>query len=113
MLSVVERAIEAHIVEESPDGAQVRFAHALIREALYEGILPTRRRAMHRRAGEAFAASANPEPDAVAYHFRQAGDARAVVWTIQAGERAQRAYAWITAANDMRRRSPLWDRRHG
>jgi tetratricopeptide (TPR) repeat protein len=33
----------------------------------------------------------------VAYHFQQAGDARAVDWLIQAGERATRTYAWRTA----------------
>lgn len=98
VLSVVERAHETHIVDESPDGAHTRFAHALIREALYEGILQTRRRAIHRRIGEALATAANPEPDEIAYHFRQAGDARASEWMVAAGERAQRAYAWITAA---------------
>ena len=93
----VERAVEARLLAETPDGG-VRFAHALIREALYEGVLGVRRRALHRRAGEALAASSHPDPDAVAYHFRQAGDPRAVEWLIRSGERAQRAYAWLTAA---------------
>src|SRR6185437_7886033 len=33
-----------------------------------------------------------------AYHYQQAGDARAVEWLIRAGERARRAYVWSTAA---------------
>ena len=37
------------------------------------------------------------DPDAVAYHFAQAGDARATEWLVRAGERAQRAFAWRTA----------------
>ena len=54
---------------------------------------PLRRRALHRRVGEALAAErASPDPDAVAYHFQQAGDPRAVAWLIAAGERAQAAY---------------------
>ncbi len=36
-------------------------------------------------------------PDAVAYHFQQSGDDRALEWLVKAGERAQRAYAWVTA----------------
>jgi DNA-binding CsgD family transcriptional regulator len=37
------------------------------------------------------------DPDAVAYHFRQAGDARSIDWLIKAGERAQRTFASVTA----------------
>ena len=97
LLGAAERAVGAHLVVETADGG-VRFAHALIREALYEGTAALRRRRLHRRAGEALAALPSPDPDAVAYHYRQAGDARAAEWLVRAGERAQRAYAWLTAA---------------
>jgi len=97
LLDVVEQGIEARLLIESPDGEQVRFAHALIRESLYEGILATRRRRLHRRVGEALASTRDPDPDAVAYHFERAGDERAVTWLIAAGERAQWAFAWPTA----------------
>ena len=60
--------------------------------------LPFRRHMMHRRVGEALAASSSADPDAVAYHFRQAGDDRAAKWIVKAGERAEQAYAWLTAA---------------
>ena len=33
-----------------------------------------------------------------AYHFQVASDPRAGEWLLAAGERAQRAYAWLTAA---------------
>ena len=103
LLAVVARATEARLAEEMPDGARVRFVHALVRQALYEGIVPSRRRAWHRAVGEALAAqptpaSGSPDPDVVSHHFRQAGDPRAVEWLVQAGERAQRAYAWLMAA---------------
>ncbi|HET8629857.1 MAG TPA: AAA family ATPase [Thermomicrobiales bacterium] len=98
LLEAVERAVEAHLLAATPDGAGVRFAHALAREALYAGLLPPRRRALHRRIAEALLALPAPDPDAVAYHFRQAGDARAYAWLVRAGERAQAAYAWLTAA---------------
>lgn len=99
LLPLVEQAVEARIVDATADGLAVRFTHALIREALYDGILPPRRRVWHRRIGEALLAqSASPDPDAVAYHLNQAGDRRAVDWLTRAGERAQRAFAWPTAA---------------
>jgi predicted ATPase len=99
LLALLERAVEMRLLEAAGDGAGVRFAHALIREALYDGLLPPRRRAWHRRVGECLAETPVPEPDAVAYHFRQAGDRRAAAWLVKAGERAQRAYAWLTAAD--------------
>ena len=67
LLDVVERAVEAHLLEAERDGTRVRFVHALTREALYEGVLPPRRRS-GTAGGEALLASADPDPDAVAYH---------------------------------------------
>jgi DNA-binding CsgD family transcriptional regulator len=97
LLSIVEQAIEAHLFEAARDGTRVRFVHALTREALYDSILPPRRREWHRQVGELLAADADANPDGVAYHFQEAGDERASEWLIRAGERAQRAYAWATA----------------
>ncbi|HUG14147.1 MAG TPA: hypothetical protein VMM78_03940, partial [Thermomicrobiales bacterium] len=94
----LERATEAHIVEELPRGDGFRFTHALIRETLYEGLGLLRRRSLHRAVGEALAASSRPDPDAVAHHLGQASDDRAFDWLIQAGDRAQRSYAWLIAA---------------
>ena len=97
LLDCVEQAEAARLLKEMPDGRRVQFAHALVREALYEGIPATRRRRLHRVAAEALAALPGCDPDTVADHFQRAGDARAVEWLIAAGERAQRAYAWTTA----------------
>ncbi len=99
LFAVIEQGAAARLIEETSDGMQARFVHALIRETLYEGILPSRRRHMHRQVGEALVVALNPDPDAIAYHFRQAGDMRAAEWLIKAGERAQQAYAWLTAAD--------------
>lgn len=98
LLDPIERSLEAGLLLVADDGAGVRFAHALLREALYEGALPLRRRAWHRRTAEFLADAPTPDPDTVAHHFRQAGDPRAVEWLVRAGERARRAYAWLTAA---------------
>jgi len=88
----VEEGLEAHLLTEGAGGA-VRFSHALVREALYEGIVLVRRRVWHRTVGEALAASHSPGPDMVAYHFEQAGDPRAVDWMLRAATRAARTFA--------------------
>ena len=110
LLPLVERAIKARVLDASPDGLSVRFSHALIREALYEGLVPPRRRAWHRQLGETLAAQPAPDPDAVAYHFSQAPDPRASIWLIRAGERAQRAFAWRTATLRFQAALALLDR---
>ena len=107
LLDVAERASEARLVEETRDGQRVRFAHALIREALYEGLAPSRRRGWHRRVGEALLAAAQPDPDAVADHFQRAGDGRAAEWLVRAGDRAQRAWAFETAVERYERAEAL------
>jgi DNA-binding CsgD family transcriptional regulator/tetratricopeptide (TPR) repeat protein len=98
LLAVIEQAVEAHLLDAEFVGARVRFVHALTREALYEAVLAPRRRVWHRQVGDALLETVSPDPDAVAYHFQQAGDPRAWEWLVRAGERAQRAYAWLTAS---------------
>ena len=113
LLTIVERAVDAHLLEADPDGRRVRFVHALTREALYESVLPPRRRVWHRRVGEAVAADTRPDPDAVAYHFQAADDPRAWEWLLAAGDRAQRTYAWITAAERLRAAASLLEHAAG
>jgi predicted ATPase len=97
LIEIVETALEWHVVVAAADGTRIRFVHALTREALYESIHPPRRRLLHRKVAETLIAMQNADPDAVAYHLHQAGDPRTADWMIRAGERAQRAYAWLTA----------------
>jgi DNA-binding CsgD family transcriptional regulator len=99
LLDLAERAVAAGLMEAASTEDAVRFRHALIREALYESITPLRRRRLHRQVGEALISNPHVDPDAVAFHFQQAGDDRAAEWLVKAGERAQRAYAWLTAAD--------------
>jgi DNA-binding CsgD family transcriptional regulator len=102
LLAIVERAVEAQLLETDRDGTRVRFVHALTREALYEGILAPRRRSWHRRVAESLMARLRADPDTVAFHLQEAGDPRAWVWLVQAGDRAQRVYAWRTAIERLR-----------
>ncbi|MFN8523363.1 MAG: BREX system ATP-binding domain-containing protein [Chloroflexota bacterium] len=101
LLALVDRAVTAHLLVVAPDGERVRFSHALVRQALYEGILPsllpTRRRGWHARVAESLERLRPTDFDTIAYHFEQAHDSRATEWLIRAGERAQRSQAWGTA----------------
>lgn len=98
LLRVAEQGLEACLLIEAAGDNAVRFAHALVREALYEEIPKLRRRRLHLHIGEMLAALGSPDPDAVAFHLLQAGDAQAPAWLVRAGERAQAAAAWLTAA---------------
>jgi len=97
LVEILEQAIEAHLVEELPGQTRLRFTHALVRETLYADLVSLRRRSWHRRCGDILSRRPRPDPDAVARHYRLADDSRATEWLIQAGERAQLAYAWSTA----------------
>ena len=93
LLPTLEGALEARLLAETDDG--IRFAHALVREALYEGVLGPRRRALHRRVAEALLGRAPPGPDAdaVAHHLQRAADPRATAWLVRAGDAAQARHA--------------------
>ncbi|HET9660146.1 MAG TPA: AAA family ATPase [Thermomicrobiales bacterium] len=98
LIELVERAIETNIMGATADGTAARFTHALIRDSLYEGVLPPKRRAWHLQIAEALLRlEAAVDPDEVAFHLYQAGDRRAADWLTRAGERAQLAFAWRTA----------------
>lgn len=97
LLDLVERVVAARVIAELSDGSGVTFSHALIREALSEGIPASRRRGWHRAIADAIIATRKPDPDIVAYHLGAAGDARTVEWLVRAGERADAADAHRTA----------------
>lgn len=95
----VDAARQAQIIGETPDRAALQFSHALVREALYDGVPLLRRRAWHRRLGELLAQQPDPDPDSVAHHLLQAGDADAARWLIRAAQRAERCdAAWDAIA---------------
>ncbi|CAN5386980.1 hypothetical protein BH23CHL1_BH23CHL1_08120 [soil metagenome] len=105
--ATIQQALATHILEETPDHQSLRFTHALIREVLYAGVIPTRRRVWHRLTAETLMASPDPDPDAVAFHLEQASDSRHVDWLIRAGERADRRQAQLMAAEHFDRAQAL------
>jgi class 3 adenylate cyclase len=95
----LEQAIAARVVEESPGSiGHYSFAHALIREAIYEQLSHTRRAQLHRLIGEAMEAVVADAPDdrasTLAHHFSAAGDtAKAYEYHSRAATAAERVYA--------------------
>jgi hypothetical protein len=109
LLAALEEALAAQLIEQASTQhghALYRFAHAVIQQSLYEGLSLPRRQRLHRRAAEAieavYARNLDPHLPALALHTRQAGDAanpaRAVEYSVRAGEAAQRVFAFEDAA---------------
>ena len=79
----------------------VRFRHALIRDAAYEGLPFRQRRALHARVGEALEAEDGPErhPELISRHFFNAQRYReAWRYSRLAGEHARALFANVEAA---------------
>ena len=109
LLLAAEAALEAQLLEPATarhGHAFYRFTHAVIRQSLYEGLSLPRRQRLHRGAAEAieavYARNLGPHLPALALHYRQAGDAadpaRAVDYSIQAGDAALGVFAYEDAA---------------
>lgn len=102
---IVERSNASEPVTQplvSPnDAPRYDFSHDKLRELVYDQTSQARRRLLHQRAGEAFAARARNRPERVslaAYHFQHAGQyAQAATAYFQAGELARRVYAYHEA----------------
>ena len=97
LVDTIEAAVNSNVLDASGDGRSVRFTHALIRAAIYEAILPPRRRALHSQIAETLLAGDAAEPDLVAHHLQHGDDPRAPHWLIRAGDRAYYSYAFSSA----------------
>jgi class 3 adenylate cyclase/DNA-binding CsgD family transcriptional regulator len=107
LLEVLSEAEAARLIDEAPRApGRYRFAHALIRETLYEELSTARRVRLHRRVGEALEQQygAHPEPRLaeLAHHFAEAapgGDVdKAIAYARRAADHAAAQYAYEDAA---------------
>ena len=94
------------LVQGLPPESDYRFKHALIQDAAYENLLKSRRQVLHRRVAEIlrdrFADTAAAEPEALAYHFTQAGMTDAAIeWWGKAGDQALRRSAFQEAISHL------------
>ena len=108
VLGALEEAAAARLVVEAGGTApRYRFAHALVRATLYEGLSAARRAALHGGVAEAIEASHGDALDddlpALAHHWARAGGTatdtgRAVDYAVRAGDRALAQLAHDEAA---------------
>jgi DNA-binding SARP family transcriptional activator len=107
LLEALDEAVSARLVTGSPASlGRLRFAHALIRDTLYDELTTPRRVLLHRRAGEVLEAFYGQDDEAhlaeVAHHFFEAvpgGNVeRAVDYARRAAEHAVRLLAFEEAA---------------
>ncbi|HZR83677.1 MAG TPA: AAA family ATPase [Candidatus Binatia bacterium] len=107
LLETLAAAVEVELIAEDPAIAgRHRFAHALVRETLYDELSAATRTRLHREIGDvleaAWGESAEEHAAELAHHFLQAAprarDERAVEWATRAGRRAFSSFAWEDAA---------------
>jgi DNA-binding CsgD family transcriptional regulator/tetratricopeptide (TPR) repeat protein len=120
LLSAVREAVGANLLVPERVGKDEGYAfrHSLLREAVYEDLLPGERRAIHRRLAEALTADATDVigRDAgglveLAHHWTAAReDPRAFEASLQAGDAAEAAFAFETAGRQYDQALELWDR---
>ncbi|HUG16159.1 MAG TPA: AAA family ATPase, partial [Thermomicrobiales bacterium] len=91
--AALREAHEQHVLMAQPRRQALHFQHALVRQAIYDGMSLMRRRELHQRAGELLAERTNPDPTAIASHFYEAGDERALEWLCRTAEQAERLFA--------------------
>ena len=99
LATVIRDALDANIMRQSDDGENLLFSHAVVRDVVYDELVIPERRRLHRRVANLLIDTLGSDPDAVASHLLRANDDRAFDWIIQAGNRAQRAYALRMAAD--------------
>src|SRR5262249_59160660 len=88
-------------------GDQLDFVHDRVREVGYGRLLPSRRSALHKAAGEAleedYAGRLDQIADRLAFHYSKTDNAeKAVRYLVQLAENAARAYAHAEAATALR-----------
>jgi DNA-binding SARP family transcriptional activator/tetratricopeptide (TPR) repeat protein len=101
LISALEEGLAAQLIVEAP-GPAYAFTHALVRETLHAGLSGPRRQRLHARAATALESLDRDRVAALAVHYRLAGTAgdpaKAVGYSLRAGERARELFAWEDAA---------------
>ncbi len=112
----LREAVERHILALDRTTHQLAFRHALMREAIYDGLLPWEQARLHAAFATALETESAIEADAariaeLAYHWHAAHDLpRALVAAVRAGAAFDRVSAPDEAHRQYERALDLWDR---
>lgn len=91
------------------------FRHALLQEAVYDALLPTERRRLHRSWAETLTAHEQDSASGaglqvqLAHHWREARDPRALAASIAAGDAAMEAFSYGVALREYEDALVLWN----
>lgn len=99
ILRGIGEAREAHLVVQTPEPGRLRFAHAVIRETLYEQLQPTQRARLHRDVAHALERSSVVEAHLaeLTHHLLAAADHRSLAKVPTYAERAGTAAMQLLA----------------
>jgi len=102
VVEAVEELIGSGLLREMPESDGLTFTLDTLEEITYDSISLVRRRLLHRRAAEALETRPRSATDpglagAIATQYRGAGDPRAAVWYLRAGDLALGVYAHTEA----------------
>ncbi|MBB6036962.1 BTAD domain-containing putative transcriptional regulator [Phytomonospora endophytica] len=101
VLDAVDEALEAGLLE-APTAARLRFAHALVRDTVYQDVSAPRRARWHATAAAALAESRPDDAERLAHHYLRADGRDAALKAAHhaaiAAERADRRFAPHEAA---------------
>ena len=106
LAEAIEEATAARFIGEVPGAlGRLRFAHVLMRDAIYEGLAPTRRMRLHREIAAVlerrYAENLDQHASELAHHYLHGGDAvatRALDLAQRAGDHAAAQHAHEEAA---------------
>jgi DNA-binding CsgD family transcriptional regulator/tetratricopeptide (TPR) repeat protein len=115
--AALREAVAEQVLVADEDG-RLSFRHALLREAMYDDLLPGERSELHLSLAVSYEARAALEDDhglelssAIAHHYATAGDQPAALRaTVQAALAAREAHAYGDAADLAERALDLWPR---
>lgn len=106
LLDLLEEGLESQLITEErvEEGVRYNFAHALVRETLYDDLSLRRKMLLHERIGEAlervYPNALEAHAADLAHHFSQVGRSQAekvTRYALQAAENAARIYAYDEA----------------
>jgi DNA-binding CsgD family transcriptional regulator/tetratricopeptide (TPR) repeat protein len=113
----VREAVTHHVLVQRPGDDRYSFRHALMREAVYEDLLPGERGDLHVRLAETLEANPDLSADSVgpaaelSWHWHQAHELpHALRASIEASAQAERMHAPADAARHLENAIELWDR---